>query len=101
MIVTKMAIPRRTLLRGLGASIALPLLDGMLPAFTALAQSPVRPVKRFGVVYIPNGVVIDKWTPAAEGSAFEFSPILKPIEPFRNQLLVVSGLTQNATGETS
>ena len=101
MIVTKMAIPRRTLPRGLGASIALPLLDGMVPAFTALAQSPARPVKRFGVVYIPNGVVIDKWTPAAEGGAFEFSPILKPIEPFRNQMLVLSGLTQNATGETS
>ena len=101
MIVTRKAIPRRTMLKGLGASIALPLLDGMVPAFTALAQTPARPLKRFGVVYVPNGVVIDKWTPAVDGAGFEFSPILKPLEPFRNRLLVVSGLTQNATGETS
>ena len=56
MIVTKKAIPRRTVLRGLGAALALPLLDGMVPAFTALAQTPAQPVKRFGVVYVPNGV---------------------------------------------
>jgi hypothetical protein len=101
MIVTKKAIPRRTVLRGLGAAVSLPLLDGMVPALTAMARTAARPLKRFGVVYLPNGVVIDKWTPAAEGAGFEFTPILKPIEPFRDHLLVVSGLTQNAGGETS
>jgi hypothetical protein len=101
MILTRKAIPRRTILRGLGASIALPLLDGMVPAFTALAQTAAQPLRRFGVVYLPNGVVIDKWTPVSEGAAFEFSPILNPLAPFRDRLLVLSGLTQNASGETS
>jgi hypothetical protein len=101
MIVTKRAIPRRTILRGLGAAVALPLLDGMVPALTALTQTAARPIKRFGVVYLPNGVVIENWTPAAEGAGFEFSPILKPLEPFRSRMLVLSGLTQNADGQTS
>jgi hypothetical protein len=101
MIVTRKAIPRRTVLRGLGAAIALPLLDAMVPAFTAVVRTAAQPFKRFGVVYLPNGVVIDKWTPGAEGTAFDFSPILKPLEAFRERLLVVSGLTQNANGETS
>jgi hypothetical protein len=100
MIVTKKAIPRRMMLRGLGAAIALPLLDGMVPALTALARTAARPLKRFGVVYLPNGVVIEKWPPATEGAGFEFSPILKPLEPFRDHLLVLSGLTQNANGDT-
>ena len=67
MIITRKAIPRRTVLRGLGAAVALPLLDGMAPALTALGRSAARPVRRFGVVYVPNGVVIDQWTPAATG----------------------------------
>jgi len=101
MIVTKKAIPRRTVLRGIGATVALPLLDGMVPAMTAIAQTPARPIARFGVVYVPNGVVIDQWTPATEGPGFEFSPILKPLEPFRDRLLVLSGLTQNVNGLTA
>ena len=101
MIVTKKAIPRRTILRGLGAAVALPLLDGMVPAFTALARTAAAPIKRFGVVYLPNGVIIDKWTPASVGSGFEFTPILKPLESFRDRMLVLSGLTQNANGETA
>ena len=64
MIVTKKALPRRTILRGLGATLALPLLDGMVPALTALSRTAAIPVRRFGVVYLPNGVVIKKWTPA-------------------------------------
>jgi hypothetical protein len=100
MIVTKKAVARRTILRGLGAAVALPLLDSMLPAFTWIAKA-AQPVKRFGVVYLPNGVIIEKWTPAAEGAGFEFSPILAPLEPFRDRLVVVSGLTQNANGLTS
>jgi hypothetical protein len=101
MFITKKAIPRRTVLRGIGATVALPLLDGMVPALTAMSRTAAQPIKRFGVVYIPNGVVIRKWTPAAEGGAFEFSPILKPLEPFRDRLLVITGLTQNRDGQTA
>src|SRR5262245_8559651 len=89
MIITRKAIPRRTVLRGMGAALALPLLDGMVPAFAKAAQA--RPVRRFGVVYVPNGMVLSKWTPATEGTGFAFTPTLKPLEKFRDQLLVVSG----------
>jgi hypothetical protein len=92
MIVFKKALPRRTFLRGMGATLALPLLDAMVPSFTALAQTPARPAPRMGFIYTPNGVIQAQWTPAAEGAAFEFSPILKPLEAFRRQVLVVSGL---------
>ena len=101
MIITKKALPRRTVLRGIGVTLALPLLDGMVPALTALSQTAARPVTRFGVVYVPNGAVIDQWTPATDGSGFEFSPILKPLEPFRDRLLVLTGLTQNVNGLTA
>jgi hypothetical protein len=92
MIITKKAINRRTILRGLGASVALPLLDAMVPALTAFQKTAAKPVNRFGAVYVPNGMVMPNWTPASEGSAFEFTPILKPLEPFRDRLLVLSGL---------
>src|SRR5262245_24464265 len=93
MIITKKAIPRRTILRGLGATLALPVLDSMVPAFTAVVKSQARPVNRFGVVYVPNGVgSLAAWTPAGEGRTFEFSQILKPLEPFRDRVLVMSGL---------
>jgi hypothetical protein len=94
MIITKKAIPRRTILRGLGAALALPVLDSMVSAFTAVARSAARPVNRFGVVYTPNGVgSLAAWTPVGEGRAFEFSPILKALEPFRDRVLVMSGST--------
>ena len=92
MIITKRALPRRTVLRGIGATVALPLLDSMVPALTALAKTPARPVRRFGVVYAPNGMDMQHWTPAVVGTAFEFSPILQPLAPFRDHLLVLSGL---------
>lgn len=92
MIITKKAIPRRTVLRGLGATVALPLLDGMVPALSALAKTAAKPVVRFASFYVPNGIIMQQWTPAAEGSGFEFTRSLKPLEPFRNQLLVLSGL---------
>jgi hypothetical protein len=93
MIISKKAIPRRTILRGFGATVALPVLDAMLPAFTAVARSQVRPANRFGVVYVPNGVgSLAAWTPGGEGRGFDFSPILKPLEPFRDRVLVLSGL---------
>ena len=91
MIITKKAIPRRKVLRGLGVSLALPLLDGMVPAFAALRNTPANPVRRFGVVYVPNGIAMTNWTPAVQGVGFEFTRILKPLEPFRDRLLVLSG----------
>ena len=92
MIITKKAIPRRTVLRGLGASLALPLLDAMVPAFAARTNAATTPVIRFGVVYVPNGIMMQHWMPDRDGEGFELKPILKPFEPFRDQLLVLSGL---------
>ena len=92
MFVTKNALPRRTVLRGLGATLALPLLDAMVPAMSALARGPANPVRRLGVVYLPNGMAMEHWTPDAEGEAFEATPILQPLDAFRRQMLVVSGL---------
>lgn len=92
MMIMKAAMPRRTVLRGLGATLALPLLDSMVPALTALARSAAKPALRFGVVYIPNGVIPANWFPAAEGVDYELTPTLQPLEPFRKRMLVLSGL---------
>jgi hypothetical protein len=98
-----MALPRRTFLRGIGATLALPLLDAMVPALTALGQTPARPVRRLGFVYLANGVAmndaVNYWKPKGTATAFELSPILEPLDPFRSQLVVVSGLT-HAQAET-
>jgi len=96
MFITKKHLPRRTFLRGMGVSMALPLLDSMLPAATPLSQTAAKPATRLGFVYVPHGAVMDKWTPATEGPGFEFSPILKPLEPFRNQLNILSGFGHRA-----
>ncbi len=90
MFLTKKAISRRTILRGVGTAVALPLLDAMIPAFAPAAAT--APVRRFGVVYHPNGVIYDKWLPTGAGSAFELSPTLKGLEPFKDKLIVVTGL---------
>ena len=92
MIIAKRVIPRRTVLRGLGAAVALPLLEAMVPAATALSQTPAKAIRRFGAVYVPNGVIPDRWFPAAVGSNFEFSYALKALEPFRDRLKVLGGL---------
>ncbi len=92
MIITKKAIPRRTMLRGLGACVALPLLDGMVPALTALSRTPAAPVRRLGVVYVPNGMMMDHWTPQIEGTGFDFPTILQPLERFRDSVQVLSGM---------
>ena len=94
MFIAKRAIPRRHILKGIGATLSLPLLDAMVPALTHAAQTAARPQLRAGFVYIPHGVIMREWTPAAAGSAFEFTPILKPLEPFRDSLVVVSNLTR-------
>jgi hypothetical protein len=90
--ITKMAVPRRTVLRGLGATAALPLLDAMVPAFTTTVKTAAAPTKRFEAVYVPNGMAMDYWTPATTGAGFEFSPIAQPLAPFREHVLVISGL---------
>ena len=92
MIITKVSLPRRTFLRGVGASLALPLLDAMVPAMTAARVTAATPVRRLGVVYVPNGIAMDSWTPEAQGAAFELTPILQPLAPFRDRMVVVSGL---------
>ena len=94
MIITRRSLPRRTFLRGTGAMLALPLLDAMIPALTAQRLTAARPVPRMGFIYTPNGVIQAQWTPAAEGTGFAFSPILQPLQPFRDRILVVSGLAQ-------
>lgn len=92
MFVTKMSLPRRTFLRGVGAALALPLLDAMVPAATALAQTPARRVRRFASAYSPNGMIMDHWTPAAPGELTDFPLILKPFEPFKDYVTVVTNL---------
>jgi len=101
MFITKKHLPRRTFLKGMGVSLALPMLDSMIPARTLLAQTAARPVSRLGFVYIPHGAIMDKWTPASVGTGFEFTPILKPLEPFASQLNVVSGLGHRAADTTA
>jgi hypothetical protein len=92
MMIAKKSIPRRTVLRGLGTVLALPLLDSMVPALAALGKTAARPRTRLGIVYVPHGAVMNRWTPASDGSAFELSPILQPLAAFRERLLVLTGL---------
>jgi hypothetical protein len=101
MFVTKKHLSRRTVLRGVGATIALPLLDAMVPAGTALAQTAAAPKLKLGFVYFPHGAIMRQWTPAAEGANFELSPLLEPLAKFKSQLTVVSGLeNKHAAGPT-
>ena len=93
MMVMKRRLPRRTVLRGLGATVALPLLDAMIPAFASAGERAVAAVRRFGIVYVPNGIDMPNWTPSADGPAFESTRILEPLAPFRKQLLVLTGLS--------
>src|SRR3989442_2312587 len=92
------SLPRRTVLQGLGATLALPFLDAMLPAFSlrglAAAKSG-KPVHRFQTFYVPNGMAMEYWLPKGEGTAFELSPILEPLAPYKNQMLVLSGIKAN------
>ncbi len=93
MIITKKHLPRRTFLRGLGASVALPLLDGMVPALTAQELTSALPVKRLGIIYVPNGVFMDNWTPPEGGSDFSLPSTMEPLAPFQDQMLVLTGLS--------
>lgn len=98
MFLTRKHLSRRTVLKGAGASIALPLLDAMIPAGTALAQTAAAPNTRLGFVYFPCGALQNEWEPKQTGRGFEFPFILKPLEPLRDYVTVVSGL-RNKAGE--
>ena len=91
--LTKKHLSRRTFLSGMGATVALPLLESMLPAMTPLAQIAARAKTRFGAIYFPHGATMYKWTPEKEGAGFEFTEILKPLEKFRNEINVISDLS--------
>ena len=86
--LTSKSLTRRTVLRGIGASLALPFLEAMVPS----ARAAAKPVRRFLTFYVPNGMAMEYWSPKGEGASFELSPILQPLSPFRNQMLVLSGL---------
>src|SRR5919197_3058029 len=92
MIITRKALPRRTFLRGMGATVALPLLDAMVPSMTALARTPAEPVRRLGFVYMPMGCDIARWTPPGEGRLTELSPALQSLEPVMDHLTVITNL---------
>jgi Protein of unknown function (DUF1552) len=89
------SLPRRTALRAMGTTLALPFLEAMLPPFSLSAKTVAKPVHRFQTFYVPNGMAMEYWSPKVEGSAFELTPILEPLAPFRNQMLVLSGIKAN------
>ncbi len=92
MYVTKKHLSRRTLLKGAGVGLALPLLDAMIPARTALAQTAAAPKPRAAFIYFPHGAIMDRWTPVDEGKGFTLSPILEPLAGHKSRLTVISGL---------
>ena len=98
MIIDRIALPRRTFLRGMGAALALPLLDAMTPALTALRRTAAAPPLRLGFVFVPNGLILRDFLPRTAGRGFDLPRILAPLAPYREQLTVVSGLA-NAAGD--
>jgi Protein of unknown function (DUF1552) len=96
--ITKKHLPRRTFLQGLGVTLALPLLDSMIPAGTRLVNTAALPKSRFCGIYVPHGATMDKWTPATEGAGFAFTDTLKPLEKLRDRLNIVSSLAHPLAG---
>ncbi len=92
MIITKKALPRRTFLRTVGATMALPLLDAMIPAATALDKTPAKPVRRLGFVFMPMGCDQSRWTPQSEKTLDELSFILNSLEPVKDRLTVLTNM---------
>jgi hypothetical protein len=101
MFITKTKLSRRTVLRGMGATLGLPLLEAMVPALTPVVKTAANPIKRFGAVFVPLGERPGYWTPKTVGPDFEFSPILKPLEPFRNWMTVISELCDPLDGHAT
>jgi hypothetical protein len=97
MFLKKIAIPRRTFLRGMGVAVSLPLLEAMVPAATALAKTAANPKTRFGAIYVPHGAILSQWTPPMAGRGFEFTPSLKSLEPYRDSVVVISNMTRAGT----
>src|SRR5258706_517537 len=95
MTIHRIAVPRRTFLRGVGAAITLPLLDAMVPAFTPIAKTAAKAIPRLGFIYIPNGVNVFDWRIKDAGTGFQLSPTLMPLTPVKNQVTVLSGLVQH------
>src|SRR5271156_5750931 len=95
--IPKTSLPRRSFLRGIGATLALPLLDAMTPAFAATGKR----IPRLGFMYIPNGVALAQWNPSGSGTDFAFSPTLKALEPFRDRVTVFSGLAHHAADRSN
>src|ERR1700730_1667404 len=101
MFTTKLSLPRRTFLRGMGVTLALPLLESMVPALTAMANTAANPQRRFGAVFVPLGERPGYWTPKTVGADFEFNTILKPLEKFRDRVPVVSELCDPLDGHAT
>ena len=101
MYISQKHLSRRTVLRGIGAALSLPLLDAMIPARTLLAQTAAKGQPHLGFIYFPHGAIMDQWTPSKEGAGFDFTAILKPLEPFRNQMTIVSGTGNRAADGSS
>jgi hypothetical protein len=97
MVITKKHLSRRTWLKGMGVAVGLPFLESMIPSLTPTAKA-ANPPMRFGVTYFPNGAIMPQFTPATTGEGFAFTPILKPLEPFRDSLVVVTNLTRSHPG---
>src|SRR5437764_14147019 len=100
MFISKLHIPRRTFLRGAGVTLALPLLEAMVPALTPLRLTAASPAKRFVGIWHPHGAAPGYWSPTQEGSDFDFSFITKPLEPYRNRTVLISGLDMNESFAT-
>ena len=98
MFASRKQLPRRTMLKVMGGALGLPFLEAMIPAFTPLAKAAGDTPRRFGVVYFPNGAIMQQFTPSTTGKGFELTPILKPLEPFKDSLAVVTGLTRSHPG---
>ena len=96
-ILTSKPLSRRTILRGVGATVALPFLDAMAPGVSALTRAATTPIRRFQAIFVPNGMAMEHWSPTAAGRGFELTPILEPLAPFRDQMLVFSGLDASWT----
>jgi hypothetical protein len=92
MYAAKKSLSRRTFLQGVGATIALPLLDSMVPAFAAIKDTAAAPINRLGVIYIPHGAVLSEWIPKTDGPNYEMSPTLKTLEPFRDKFSVITNM---------
>jgi hypothetical protein len=98
MFIAKKSLSRRTLLKGMGVAVGLPFLESMIPALAPEAEAATTPPLRFGVAYTPNGYIMPQFTPAATGEGFAFTPILKPLESFKDYVVVVTNLTRSHPG---